>query len=137
MKIGKIVVAGIAVTIFNFIVGGLTCGWLFNWTYKVEPVTAWKPMSGPPGIGFLLGSFIMNIILVLVYAILMKGIPGNNRLAKGFVFGLCVWAVGILPGMLVTYAFMNVATVWIIYMTINGLVFTPIKGMIIAAIYAD
>ena len=40
-----------------------------------------------------------------------------------------------MPGMYATYAFMNVATAWIIYMTINGLIFTPIKGMIIAAIY--
>ena len=86
MKADRIVVASIAVTIFNFIVGALTCGWLFNWTYKVEPTTAWKPMSGPPGIGFLIGSFVMNIILVFVYAILMKGIPGNSKLAKGFVF---------------------------------------------------
>ena len=137
MKIGKIIVAGIAVFVFNAVVGMVTCGGLFNWVYKIEPTTVWKPMSGPPGMSFMIGSFILALILVWVYAILRKGIPGNNQLAKGFVFGICIWAVSILPGMFFTYAFMNVATTWVIYMTINGLIFTPIKGIIIASIYGE
>ena len=137
MKIGKIIVAGIAVFVFNAVVGMVTCGGLFNWVYKIEPTTVWKPMSGPPGMGFMIGSFILAVIMVLVYAILRKGIPGNNQLAKGIVFGLCVWAVGILPGMFATYAFMNIARQWIVYMTIHGLIFTPVKGIIIASIYGE
>jgi len=137
MKIGKILIASIAVFVFNVIVGMVTCGWLFNWTYKLEPTTAWKPMSGPPGIGFMIGSFILGAILVSVYAIFRKGIPGNNSLARGFVFGICIWAVSTLPGMFATYAFMNVAAGWIIYMTIHGLIFIPVKGIIIASIYGE
>ena len=137
MKIGKIVIAALAVTIFNTVFGGLTCGWLFTWVYKIEPTHVWKAMEGPPGLDFLAGSFLLNIVLVIVYAVLLKGIPGKNKLVKGLVFGLCVWAVGVLPGMLATYAFMTVATEVVIYWTLIGLVETPLKGIIIAAIYGE
>lgn len=137
MKTGKILLASVVVAVFNFLIGALTCGWLFRWVYAIEPTTAWKPMSGPPGIGYMIGSFILTVALVLVYAVLRKGIPGNNSFAKGFVFGLCIWAVSTLPGMYATYAFMNVATAWVVYMTIHGLIFLPIKGIIIASIYGE
>lgn len=137
MKIGKVLVAGIVVTVFNAIVGALTCGHFFNWVYKLEPVNVWKPMDGAPGPVFMIGSFLLSVILSAVYAILRRGIPGGNKLAKGLVFGLCVWLVGILPGMFTTYAFMTVATTVVVYWTILGLISTPLQGMIIGAIYGD
>jgi hypothetical protein len=137
MKIGKIIIAGVAVFVFDFIVGMVTCGGLFNWVYKVEPTVAWKSMSGAPGMDYMIGSFVLSVILVLVYAILKKGIPGNNRLAKGAIFGLCVWAVGTLPGMFATYIFMNVSTTFVIYIAIHGIIFMPIRGMVISSVYGD
>jgi len=137
MKIGKILIAAAAISVFGIIFGGITCGWLFNWVYKLEPTNVWKPMDGPPGLAFQVGGFLLNVILVIVYALLRKGIPGKNKLSKGFVFGLCVWAVGMLPGMFSTYSFMTVAVGVVIYWTILGLVEMPIKGLIIAAIYGE
>jgi hypothetical protein len=64
-----------------------------------------------------IGDFLLNAIFVVVYALLRNGIPGKNRLTKGLVFGLCVWAVGMLPGMFSTYSFMTVATGVVIYWT--------------------
>ena len=135
MKIGKIIIAAVALSIFGMIFGGLTCGWLFSWVYKLEPTNVWKPMDGPPGLAFQIGGFLLNAVLVMVYALLRKGIPGKNKLTKGIIFGLCVWAVGMLPGMFSTYSFMTVATGAVIYWTILGLVEMPLKGLIIAAIY--
>ena len=135
MKLVRILVASVAVTVFNVVVGGLTCGWLFNWVYKIEPTNVWKPMEAPPGVVFLAGSLALSLILVLVYVLLRKGIPGPNRLVKGLVFGLCVWAVGVLPGMLSTFTFMTVAATVLIYWTALLLVVLPLKGLIIAAIY--
>ena len=135
MRIGKILVAALAVSLFSAVFAGVTCGWLFNWVYKLEPINVWKPMDGPPGIAFQIGSFVLNVIIAIVYALLRNGIPGKNRITKGLVFGLCVWAVGMLPGMFSTYYFMTVATGVVIYWTILGLVEIPIKGIIIAAIY--
>jgi hypothetical protein len=137
MKIGKILVAAAAVSVFGAIFAGFTCGWLFNWVYKLEPTNVWKPMNGPPGLAFQIGGFLLNIVLAVVYALLRKGIPGRNKLTKGLIFGLCVWAVGMLPGMFSTYSFMTVATGVIIYWTILGLVETPLRGLIIAAIYGE
>lgn len=137
MKIGKILLAGLAVTIFSTAVGMLTCGGVFNWVYELEPTNVWKEIEGAPGPMFMVASLILNIILALVYALFRKGIPGKNRLAKGLVYGLCVWAVGILPGMLATYTFMTVATTVVVYWIISGLVITPLEGLIIAAIYGE
>lgn len=134
MKIGKILIAAVAALVFGAIFAGVTCGWLFNWVYKLEPTNVWKPMD-TPGLLFYIGSFLLDIILVVVYVSLNKGIPGRNKFLKGFIFGLCVWAVGVLPGMFCTYYFMTVATGVVIYWTILGLVEIPIKGLIIAAIY--
>jgi hypothetical protein len=137
MKIGKTLIAATAVSLFSAILSGVTCGWLFNWVYKLEPTHVWKPMDGPPGLTFYIGSFVLNIVLVIVYALLRKGIPGKNKLTKGLSFGLCVWAIGMLPGMFATYYFMTVATGVIIYWTLLYLIEMPLKGLIIAAIYGD
>jgi len=137
MKIGKIVIAGIAVTVFNTIVGMVTCGGFFRWVYKLEPTNVWKPMEGPPGIMLYVGSFILSIILVFVYALINKGIPGKNKLVKGLIFGLCVWAIATLPGVLTAYSFMTMAPTVLLYWTIRGLIQAPLEGMIIAAIYGE
>lgn len=36
MKISKVLIATIVVSVFNFIVGALTCGGVFSWVYKVS-----------------------------------------------------------------------------------------------------
>jgi hypothetical protein len=138
VKIGRILIGGVAVWIFEMVLGMVTCGWLFNWVYELEPQNVWKPMGeyGPPAWA-MLGFLALSIILVFVYALLRKGVPGKNRIVKGIVFGLCVLAVGVLPGMLITYAFMTVATGVVIYWTIQAFIMCPIKGIIIAVIYGE
>ncbi len=136
MKTGRVLIAGVTVTIFNAIVGAVTCGGIFSWVYQLEPINVWKPMgNNGPGLTFMIYSLILSIIFALVYALIYKGLPGSNKLVKGLVFGLCVWAVGMLPGMLATYSFMTVAPTVIIYWTVMGLIKTPLEGMIVAAIY--
>lgn len=134
MKIMRILIAAVAVTVFSAVAGAVTCGWLFNWVYKLEPTSIWKPMSGPPGVMFMAAGFALSVVLAFVYALLSKGIPGKNKIVKGLIFGSCVWAVGMLPGMLSTYEFMTVATGVVIYWTILGFVELAIKGIIIAVI---
>lgn len=136
MKTGKVIIATIAITIFNAAAGALTCGGFFNWVYKLEPVNVWKPMEAP-GALFYTGSIILNFLFVLIYAMLHKGIPAANKFGKGLVYGLCVWALGMLPGMFSTCMFMTVAPTVIIYWLIMYLILDPIKGMITAAIYGE
>ncbi len=137
MNVKKLIAAGFAATIFNIVFAALTCGWLFSWVYTLEPTNVWKPMEGSPGAGFLVASFLLTVVLAYVYALINKGIPGKNKYAKGLVFGLCVWAVGMLPGMLATYTFMTVAPTVVVYWTIAALIEAPLKGLIIAAVYGE
>lgn len=132
----RIILAGLAVTIFGIVVAMLTCGWLFNWVYTLEPTNVWRPMEGgAPPMWFLVGGFALNILMAAMYAMIRKGIPGGNRLVRGLLFGLLVWVVGMLPGMFATFTFMTVATTVVVYWTILDLVLLPIKGLIIAALY--
>ena len=135
MKIGRIVIAGVVPTVLDAVVGAVTCGGVFNWVYQLEPTDVWKSMDAPPGPMVFVGILAINVILAVVYALLQKGIPGGNKAVKGLVFGLCVWAVGMLPGMFSTYAFMTVATTVVVYWTILGLIHIPLEGLIIALIY--
>lgn len=137
MKTGKVLLAALAVSIFHFVFGALTCGWLFTWVYTIEPVNVWRHMDGPPGIGFNLGIFLLNVIFVSIYVLLKKGIPGKTRFARGLAFGLCVWAVGILPGMFATAYFMTVSSVVVVYWTVMGLIETPVMGLIAALVYGE
>ncbi len=134
MKIWKPLVAILAVTVLGVAVGFVSCGMLFNWVYELEPTNVWKPMTGPPGVMFQLAHLGLNVVLVAAYLLIRKGLPGKSGLIKGLTFGLGVWAVGTLPGMFSTYAFMTVAPTVIIYWTILALVLCPLKGIIIAAI---
>ncbi|MHC4122638.1 MAG: hypothetical protein ACYSSI_03615 [Planctomycetota bacterium] len=136
MKAGRILIAGIAATIFGAVFGTLTCGWLFKWVYTLEPTNIWKPIEAPPP-AYFIGALVLNLVFAFIYALLNKGIPGKNRFIKGIVFGLCVWAVGVLPGMLATYFFMTIHPGVVLYWTIGGLIQTPITGLIIAAIYGQ
>ena len=136
MNYWRIFIAGVVVTVFEAAVGMITYGWLFKWVYEIEPTNIWRVMDAPP-VAYYSGVMALNIVLALVYALLVKGIPGKNKLIKGLVFGLCVWAVGALPAMLATYMFMTVGLTIVIYWTILGLVFTPLMGLIIAAIYGE
>ncbi|MFH1768215.1 MAG: hypothetical protein ABH858_03535 [Candidatus Omnitrophota bacterium] len=136
MKLGKTLIAAAAITIFESIVGALTCGGVFNWVYKLPPTSVWKPMEAP-GLAYYIGVLLLGILLVIVYVYLKAGLPGETKLIKGLVFGLCVWAVGVLPGMFSTAMFMTVAPVVILYWTISGLIFTSLEGLIIAVIYGE
>ena len=135
MKLFRILIAGLVVAVFNTGFGMVTCGWFFRWVYELKPTDIWKPMNGPPPIAYYISAVVISILFVLVYAILNKGIPGKIRFVKGIVFGLCVWVVGILPGMAAMYFFMTINPTVVIYWTVLGLVQTPLAGLIVAVIY--
>ncbi|HRZ86498.1 MAG TPA: hypothetical protein P5287_01640 [bacterium] len=137
MKIGKILLAGFAATVVLSVFAIVTDGWLFSWIYKLEPVNVWRPMAKGPGMDYYAGAFALNCLFAAVYAVLKNGVPGKNRYVKGIVFGLCVYAVGVLPGMFLTHIFMTVSSVWVIYGTLLSVIDTPLKALVIAAIYGD
>ncbi|MEW6103358.1 MAG: hypothetical protein AB1630_06025 [bacterium] len=137
MKRGKVLLAGVVVGILGSIWGWLTCGWLFNWVYTLEPTNVWKgPEAMTPGfmaLANLLG-ILFAILMALVYALLYKGIPGKGVL-KGLCFGLFVWLVGTLPGNVMAGMWSVINPTVICYWVISGLVTNLWQGLVIAAIY--
>jgi len=138
LKVKRVIAAGIAATIVSFIWGFLTCGWLFNWVYTLEPTNVWKPMEPlETWIAWMnVGGLILNIILAGVFAYIYKGIPGT-KIRKGLCFGLMVWLVATLPGMFSTYMMMTVNTTVVTYWIINALIEYLLLGVVIAAIYKE
>lgn len=135
----KIILPAIAVTIFGFIWGWLTCGWLFNWVYTLEPTSIWKPSEAMNTNWFILmnlGGLVLNLALVWVYALLLKAIPGKG-IYKGLWYGFFVWLAGTLPGMFSLYMTMVIAQTVVVYWLVNGLISSLIAGAIIAAVYKE
>lgn len=137
MNIKKLILAVVVVAVFNVLVGMLTCGGIFSWVYKLEPINVWKPITSVSFPLMIAGIFLVDAIFVWVYALINKGIPGENRFVKGLVYGLLVVFVGLIPGMIMTYTYMTVATTVVIYWTVWGFVVSPLKGLIAAAIYGE
>jgi len=132
----KLFITAIIVSIASFIISGVTCGWLFNWVYLLEPINVWKPIvyGGNFMATSLAGTFVMMTILVGVYEYIRNGIPLKG-IKKGLCLGTMVWLVGILPGMWATYMFNTTNTIVLIYWAIQGLVKYLIIGAIIAWMY--
>lgn len=137
MNVKKMILAILAVAVFHVLVGMLTCGGVFNWVYKLEPTSVWKPIQSISPLVMIGSMVFIDVLFVFVYALINKGIPGANRFVKGVVYGLLVVLVGLVPGMIETYLYMTVATTVVIYWTIWGLVVSPIKGLIAATIYGE
>lgn len=137
MNIKKLILAIIAVVVFNFLVGMFTCGGVFSWVYKLEPTNVWRPMTSVSLPIMLAGMLLVDTLFVWVYALINKGVPGHNRFVKGLLYGLLVVLVGLIPGMIATYTYMTVATTVVIYWTIWGLIVSPLKGLITSAIYGE
>ena len=133
MNWGKAIGAGVVAGIVSVVFTMLTCGWLFNWVYKIEPTALWKM----PGMDLLiygnLLAILVGIILSIVFALLFRAIPGK-KLQKGLMFGFLVWILAV-PGISVQYFFMNIAGAVILYWLVNILIANLLMGLVIAAIY--
>jgi hypothetical protein len=134
--LGKIVGTAIVITIVSFLLGWLTCGWLFSWVYELEPTNVWKFTKENPPTGavmgwVLLGDFVLALILVGIYNLIKGGIPGQGA-RRGLNYGLIVWALS-LGGMFATLMWTTINPGVVLYWTLVGLVIFMIKGAIIGA----
>lgn len=134
MKIGRLVIAGVVVGILKGAWGFLTCGWLFNWVYALEPTSIWKPVEQMPFMLMNVTNIVFAFALALVYAVIYQGLPGKS-VVKGLWFGLFVWLVGGLPGTITLGMVTTMAAGVVIYWTVSFLVVSLWQGLVIAAIY--
>jgi len=115
----------------------LTCGWLFTWIYKIEPLIWVEPevmMSASNFIGSSLIGLVLSFFFVLVYGSLYKGIPGKG-VKKGMTFGFLVSLIASLGALTMPF-YMTVATTVVIYWAIQGIILnTFIKGALVGWLY--
>ncbi len=103
MKVLRWFLAGLAFGVIAQIVGGIIYMAIFPHWYD-----ACKQLFRPVDDAyFMIGLPVMNLVqgwlIACVYVLLYKGIPGENVLSKGIIFGLLLWIVGPLPGMLTDF----------------------------------
>ena len=134
---GKKLLAAAAVFAFKVVLGMVLCGGIFSWVYRLAPVNVWRPMTGAPSWKYFLATFVLSMIFVFVYKIFSKALCGFGKVKAGLIYGLCVWAVGLLPGMVATHVFMTVNTTVVVYWTVLGLIQTPLEGLMVALIVSD
>ncbi|RLG70914.1 MAG: hypothetical protein DRO11_05430 [Methanobacteriota archaeon] len=123
-------VAGIVMIIIGAVSGAFT-GPLY-----AETPQLWKPME--PLTNWLVGMWIITIIIGiifgLVYGRIQHGIPGQGA-KKGLYYGLILWLVGMVPGMMITLHTMAVPNILVAAWTIQNLVAYPLAGITISKIY--
>ena len=139
MKLKKILIPGFAAWITYLILGTLMdilTKSLFI-SYKGDMAIIFKSVALNPNLKFMAIIFlvylIFSLILVSLYSILRKSVPGKNSIQKGISFGLMIWLLFILMPNILNY---------VNYKILNGLfllipvidIITIIPGAIIAAI---
>lgn len=133
----RILLSGLVVWLVNSVWGAVTCGWLFNWVYKIQPVI-WKTneaiMAPSNAVGMHVGGLIAALLFAYVYALLYKSIPGQG-VKKGMMYGVLVWLVGALPGIGMMPFYMTIAPTVVVYMIINVLVGSVLIGAVVGWIY--
>ena len=139
MNIKRISICSIVIWILDTILGWLTCGWLFNWVYRLPP-NIWKDPTVMMSTGNMIGANLIGlmraVIFVFIFAFLSKGLPGEG-IKKGIAYGLIVWLIGALSGISTMPFYMTIATTVVVYWIIQALVVSVIDGAIVGAIYKE
>lgn len=139
MNFKRIIFASIVIWIIGSILIILTCGNFFSWVYKLPP-NIWLPpevFQKPVNMAMsnLIG-LLKAFSFSLVYAIIYKGIPGEKT-AKGIYYGILIWLVSALTGLVGMPFYMSISPVVVIYWIIQALVFNIIFGIILSIIYKE
>ena len=138
-KLGRVVGAGFSVWFVNGAISWLTCGWLFNWMYKLPP-NIWKSDEAIMTFGNMLGvntvGLLRAFVFVCVFAFLYKAVPGRGAL-KGLWFGFLAWIMGPLPGVISLSFFMTISTTVVVYWAIIWCLTSLIDGLLVGVIYKD
>jgi hypothetical protein len=74
-----------------------------------------------------------GILYATVFGILFNSLPGKGW-RKGLNYGLILWVIGTVPGMLLTYFTMAVPDSIVASWTFGGLISLAIAGSVIAVV---
>jgi len=128
----KGIIAGLAAGVVILAVGMLS-GSMLGAQYTATP-QLWKPMTGNWWYDMIVVDLIEGIIYGLVFTVVYNGIPGNGW-KKGLNYGLILWLVATVPGMMMTYSTMAVPDMIVASWLFGGLISFLIAGPVIAILY--
>ena len=96
------------------------------------------PTAGPPPAEFFYASVISSLIIALIYAVVydvVKGsLPGKTFIKKGLQYGIILFMIVQIPGLLGMYLLVNLPTLLLVYWGISSLVISLIGGIAFAKI---
>lgn len=81
---------------------------------------------------YFLYPFIFALVLVWLWSKTKTVVPGDSAWAKGAKFGLAIWLVASVPGMLISYASFQVSFLMVFSWTLGGLVSLILSGWLLA-----
>jgi len=137
MNIKRLLLSSIVIWLVGGLYSCLTCGWFFNWVYKIPPII-WKDPAEMMSAGNMTASsilgFLTAFIFVAVFAVLYKGIP-KKGVQKGLMYGFLVWLIGPLIGTITMPFYMTIASQVVVYWIVNSFVSYMILGALVGWIY--
>ena len=138
-KITRALLGGLLVALFYALFGNATCGGAFKSIYLVQP-WMWKDfacLDSKFWTMLSLSNFVIGFIFTLIFMWIYKGLPGRNSLQKGVYFGLIIWILGTLPGMISTHMFSNMFPIVVSYTTLTTLIRLLSTGVIVSLVYKE
>lgn len=119
----------------------LVLGLLVNYLFMLFPaVTAdyqntnvMRSWQDPLMMLFFLHPFVVGIILAWVWD-RSKGLFHGSAARKGTQFGLAIWLIATVPGMLISYGSFTLSLLTIISWTVSGLINDIVAGIILSRI---
>lgn len=94
------------------------------------------PEPGPPPASFMgysiLFGLITAVLIVIVYNIIKKGIPGKTAVKKGLMYGLILFLAAGIPASLAMKLLINLPCGLVSLWTVESLVIYLLGGMVIA-----
>lgn len=142
MKWKRIIIAAIVFAIIaqvmHMIESMLTMDYYMDEAYFGVWSKLMMPTAGPPPTEFYIASIVSGVIIALIYATaydMLKGIlPGKTDFKRGLQYGIMLFLLVQIPGLLGMYLLINLPAMLLVYWAIGSLVILLIGSIAIAKI---
>ena len=142
MKWKRIIIAAIVFAIISQVIhtieSMLTMDFYMDEAYFAVWSKLMMPGPGPPPTEFYIASITSAVIIALIYAaaydIIKGSLPGNTTLMKGLKYGIFLFLLVQVPGLLGMYLLINLPVMLLVYWAIGSLAILLIGGIVIAKI---
>lgn len=136
----RITVSIIAVLVVSMVVHNIDA--MLTMGYYMDPAyfQVWSPImmpaAGPPGMEFyaysIIFTLIASIFFVMAYFMMGYTLPGKTLWNRGLLYGLLIFLVGGLPGMLSMVLLINLPIDLVAMWAVESLIIYLISGALVA-----